>query len=340
MQEYNLEEIIDIELLQGFQDSFSQFSGIAAVITNSEGSCITRTSGFTTNCNDVSRTSSHSISKCMNFFIQGAKKSISDNKPFINKCHEGLYSIIAPIMLKEQFIGALVCGQILCTDEECSPEFKNNSSVYHKSAEEIQNIAKYAFNIAKLISAALDKTYILIKSNQLRYPSFYSAAKEVPKDFGIDRIYNIHELTSSINAGIEVICKKFNITLNISILSQIPGELLGNPAAIQYIIEGLVSFIVPYITDNTLNIDFSCTEKYYSRNLCMKISVFSDNNASEKLNELKNKFKIVQAEKPEGASLITYITNKILSGSIDFGLSDENTITATLSIPQLDLKVD
>ena len=339
MHDYNLEDIIDIKLLQGFQDSFSKYSGIAAVITNSEGSCITRPSGFSKNCNNVSRTSTNSISKCMSFFITGAKKSISDNQPFIQKCHEGLYSIVAPIMLKEQFIGALVCGQILCIDED-NTEIYENSAVYYKTADEIQHIAEYTHSIAKLISAIIDKNYILIKSNQLRSESFYSKAKAVPEDFGIERIYNIHELTSSIKAGIEVICQKHDITAKINILNQIPPELLGTPSAIQYVIEGIVSFVAPYNMNSTLNIDFSCSQTYYSHTLGMKLSVYSGNNTSEKLNEIKEKFRLKKDNVPEGASLITYIIDKMLSGNLSFGISDESTITINLSIPQLDLKVN
>ncbi len=339
MPEYNINDFIDIRLLQGFQDSFSLFTGIAAVITDTEGVCITRTSGYNCICKDDSAISADDISKCMKLYIDGAKTSLVNNKAFIGKCHENLYYIINPITLNDQIIGSMVCGQIICVDEEGDSRFENASDIKRMTYSEIEHIADYVYSLAKLISASVYKNYILIKSNHLRTVSSYSKARSLPDDIGKERIYNIHELTSTITAGIEMICKKFGIIPKISVLSKVPKELYGNPNAIQHVIEGLVSFLVPYCTTDLIEISFSCDKVNYSHTLVMNITVESENITKDYLNDIKNSFDINSDEDPEGASLITYITTSILNGDININLSENKKIAARLCIPQLDLKV-
>ncbi len=339
MPEYNISDLIDVPLSQAFQDSFSRFTGISAAITDSEGACITRTSGYNHLCSDTLRVTDENVSECMKLYVDGAKKSFAANKPFISNCYKGLYYIIAPITLKDQLIGSFVCGQILCTDEKNSSCFEDDESIKRMTYAEIEHAAEYVFATAKLISASAYKKYILIKSNSLRSTSFYSKAKRLPTDFGNERIYNIHELTSSIKAGIILLCKKFNITPQISILSKVPNELLGNPNAIQHVIEGLVSFLVPYSTSSNIEIEFSCEKIYYSYTLVMNIAIQSEHMTEAYLSDIWNSFELNEDEEPEGASLITYIINNMLNGNISISLSENSTITSRLSIPQLDLKV-
>ena len=339
MPEYNINDFIDSQLLQGFQDSFSQFTGIAAVITDTDGVCITRASGQNCSCFENLTMSADNISKCMKLYIDGAKMSLANNKAFIGKCHENLYYVITPITLNDQIIGSMVCGQILCADENGDSGSENSSDIKEMTYVEIEHIAEYVYSLAKLISASIYKNYILMKSNHLRTVSSYSKARSLLDDIGKDRIYNIHELTSTIKAGIVMICKKFEITPTISVISKVPKELYGNPNAIQHVIEGLVSFLVPYCTNNLIDIRFSCDKINYSHTLVMTITVESENINEDYLNDIKNSFNINNDERPEGASFITNVTTHMLNGDINISRTENKTITVRLCIPQLDLKV-
>ncbi len=352
MPYYPIDQLLDKMITQEFQDAFSEFTGIASVITDSSGKQVTHSSNFSRICRKVLRQSAENISKCMSRSAEASKKSNVTDKPGIYKCHAGLYEISCPILLEDIIIGNFICGQIICTDEgeeyikemllemnftqEHISEFLSN--IKRMTMAEIQKVADYAFKISKVLSNIAHKNYILIKSNRLRLSKAYVEAEEINLDFGSDVIYNTHELTSSILAGIKTICGQQNVPLDTKVLSVVPDELLGNPKTIQFVIEGIISFIVKHSDIKNILIMFSCTEEYYLYSLSMEIIAETASSCSELSEFMNNCFSENSESENTCSSRIREEIYNNLNANIDFGVTSDNKFRARMTIPQLDVR--
>lgn len=352
MSKLPINQLFDTRILQEFQDAFSEYTGIASVITDSDGKQVTQSSNFSRLCRKLIRKSAENITKCMEYSVESSRKCVKSDKPFISKCHAGLYEISCPIMLEDIIIGSLVCGQIICTDEDEENVKKSLSdmnisdeqlseisgNLRRMTMEEIQKTADYSFKMAKILSNIAYKNNILIKSNRLRLSSAYVNADDTVLDFGNDVIYNTHAMTSTVMAGIKTICNEQNISLDIQTLSLIPDELLGNPRTIQFVIEGLISFMVKHYTINNLLIRFSCVEEYYLYTLSMEIVADTDSSCTELADFMSNYFSEDSKSENAGSLRIKEAIFSELNGIIDFGVTQDNKFNVRLTIPQLDIR--
>ena len=58
MENANLLELVDVEILQKIQDGFSDYTGMAALITDADGVPVTKGSGFTDFCRKLAEIAS------------------------------------------------------------------------------------------------------------------------------------------------------------------------------------------------------------------------------------------------------------------------------------------
>ncbi len=107
-----LTDLIPAEILQEIQDAFSEYSGMAALITDSKGSPVTKGSGFTKFCMEMTRKSEEGCRKCEACDRQGAFLTMQSGKPAVYSCHAGLTDYAAPILLNGGFIGSFIGGQV------------------------------------------------------------------------------------------------------------------------------------------------------------------------------------------------------------------------------------
>lgn len=352
MSKLSMNQLFDTRILQEFQDAFSEYTGIASVITDSEGKQVTQSSNSSHICKKLIRSSAENVSKCMENSKQGSKKTVENDKPYIYKCHAGLYEISCPIMLEDIIIGSIVCGQIVCTDEDEDNVKKHLSdmnisekqfsevtgNLKKMTMKELQKTADYSFKIAKILSNIAYKNNILIKSNRLRLSSVYVNADETVLDFGYDVIYNTHALTSSVMAGIKTICREQNVSIEIKTLSFIPDELLGNPKTTQFVIEGIISFMVKHCNITNMLINFSCSKEYYLYTLSMEIVADTDSSCSRLADFMNNCFSENSNSENTGSARIKEAIFNKLNGTIDFGVTENNKFKAQLTIPQLDVR--
>lgn len=112
MQEFKLTDLLEVNVLQQIQDGFSQFTGMASIITDTEGIPVTKGSGFTKFCAQLTRKTELGNRRCEKCDRDGALLALKEGKPAVYSCHAGLVDYAAPIMLDGQFIGCVVGGQI------------------------------------------------------------------------------------------------------------------------------------------------------------------------------------------------------------------------------------
>lgn len=118
-----LEDLISGERLQKIQDNFSAAVGVAIIIVNDQGVPITRPSGFSAFCQAV-RTSETRRDHCFHCDNEGGRRAQRTGEPSIYLCHCGLVDFAAPITVREQYLGAVLSGQVrLRADHDVSLDY-------------------------------------------------------------------------------------------------------------------------------------------------------------------------------------------------------------------------
>lgn len=104
-------ELIDLEMMQKLQDEFSDATGVASVITHTDGTPITRTSNFTTLCQDVIRKTKKGRENC--YKSDAVIGAYSAEGPIIKSCLSGgLWDAGAAITVGGQHVANWLIGQV------------------------------------------------------------------------------------------------------------------------------------------------------------------------------------------------------------------------------------
>lgn len=120
LDELKIEDVIDLDFLQQFQNTFAESLGITSIAVDIDGTPITSPSNFTRFCMDFTRQSPLGCKRCMEGDRKGGEESARTGKPAIYECHAGLIDFASPIMLEGRQIGSMLGGQVLTEppDEE------------------------------------------------------------------------------------------------------------------------------------------------------------------------------------------------------------------------------
>lgn len=106
-----MEDLIDRDTLQQFQDHLSAVTGLAAVIVDPEGNSITRPSRFCRLCRDIIREKEEGRQFCRNLFL--SMRDHEDESPLVGVCpRSGLIYSYVRIRLEGRTIATLVAGQV------------------------------------------------------------------------------------------------------------------------------------------------------------------------------------------------------------------------------------
>lgn len=112
----NIEEIIDISVLQRIQDSFAKAMGVAAVTVNRKGEPVTKTSNFQPICLMI-RSTPAGLQRCFDSDAHGGLISCEAGCPQTYLCPGGMMDMAAPIIIEGEYIGCILCGQVVPTEE-------------------------------------------------------------------------------------------------------------------------------------------------------------------------------------------------------------------------------
>ena len=113
-----LTDYIDKSILQTMQDTFSDMTGFAALITDADGTPVTEGSGFCRFCNELSRKSPLGKQLCEYSDKNGGANALMAGKTVCYKCHAGLAEFASPIILNDEMIGCFVGGQMLTEEPD------------------------------------------------------------------------------------------------------------------------------------------------------------------------------------------------------------------------------
>lgn len=109
-------DLIDIDILQRIQDTFAKAMGVAAVTVDRQGRPVTETSNFTRICLMI-RSTDGGLTRCQQCDAAGGRMAHQQQRPFAYKCAGGLMDAAAPIIIEGQYVGCILCGQVIPTED-------------------------------------------------------------------------------------------------------------------------------------------------------------------------------------------------------------------------------
>lgn len=118
MKALEISDIVDISLLQKFQDNFAIGMNCASVTVDREGSPITKPSSYTKFCAGFVHKSKIGDERCANSHNLMGQKAARSGKPYIGPCHAGLIDFAAPVIVNNELLGTVLGGQILSAQPE------------------------------------------------------------------------------------------------------------------------------------------------------------------------------------------------------------------------------
>lgn len=115
--EARIEDFVDINLLQRLQDSFAEAMGVAAVTVDRQGKPITAVSNFCKVCLMI-RDTDRGLARCQRCDAEGGRIAHIKQEPFAYKCAGGFLDAAAPIIIDGQYLGCILCGQVIPSDAQ------------------------------------------------------------------------------------------------------------------------------------------------------------------------------------------------------------------------------
>ncbi len=243
-----INDVIDIDLLQKFQDNFAESMDIASITVDINGNPVTKPSLYTSFCMDFTHPTKIGADRCAQSHKRGGEEAARTGKPYVYTCHAGLVDFAAPIIVDGKQIGTILGGQVLTSTPEVSKYRKTANEIGVNEDAYVNAVNKVKTTTEKNIKAAAEVLYIvanslsrigyeelkLKKASQMLSENFnqISATMEELSASSVDVTNNQQDLSEEI-----INVKEISIEIN-SILDSIKSiadqtKMLGLNAAIE-----------------------------------------------------------------------------------------------------------
>lgn len=164
MDVLEIKDIIDIKLLQRFQDDFAFAMNCASVTVDRNGNPVTNPSSYTRFCNNLVHSTKKGDDRCALSHRRMGEEAARTGKPFVGLCHAGLVDFAAPIIVEGKLLGTVLGGQML-TDEPKEKDFIQIAKEIDVNPGSLTEAVKEV-NIAgmKHIEAAANVLFLVVNS--------------------------------------------------------------------------------------------------------------------------------------------------------------------------------
>lgn len=116
-----LPELIDLSLVAELFNHFSALTGLAVRLVDADGRQILASSERLAPQCEVCRmihTTEGGLAHCAEDFLEGGREARRWGTPFYFECWLGLMEWTVPILVEDELVGVLVCGQVLMKDRD------------------------------------------------------------------------------------------------------------------------------------------------------------------------------------------------------------------------------
>ncbi|MCB2295741.1 PocR ligand-binding domain-containing protein [Clostridium algoriphilum] len=159
-----IKDVVDIKLLQTFQDNFATAMAIASVTVDKDGTPVTKSSSYTSFCMDFTHSTKVGDDRCAVSHKKGGEEAARIRKPYIYTCHAGLIDFAAPILVGDYLIGTILGGQVLTSHPEESKYRKTANEIGVNEEGYVDAVKKVSLSTEKNIAAAAEVLYIVANS--------------------------------------------------------------------------------------------------------------------------------------------------------------------------------
>ncbi|MFN7253158.1 MAG: PocR ligand-binding domain-containing protein [Anaerobacillus sp.] len=113
-----IQKLVDTNILQQVQEKIAKVTMLSMITVNNKGEPITKETSFSEFCR-TRRESTSCKQICYFSDAYGALKGAMSNSPYIYRCPAGLVDCAIPIIINNQHVGAVLMGQVRCSDQDC-----------------------------------------------------------------------------------------------------------------------------------------------------------------------------------------------------------------------------
>lgn len=180
-----IKDVIDIKLLQRFQDNFAESMDIASVTVDKNGNPVTNPSFYTSFCNDFVHNTTIGDKRCAESHRKGGEEAARTGKPYIYTCHAGLIDFAAPILIKGKQIGTILGGQILTKKPEQLKYIQIAKEIGVDDNKFVESVKKIKIITEKNVTSAAEVLFIVANAlSQIGYEEL--KLKRISKNLEIE----------------------------------------------------------------------------------------------------------------------------------------------------------
>lgn len=156
-----IKDIIDINLLQNFQDKFAESMEFASIIVDKDGNPVTKPSLYTSFCNDFVHSTTLGDKRCAECHRKAGEMAVLTGKPHIYTCHAGLIDFAAPILINGKLIGTILGGQVLTKMPEESRYIQVAKEIGVDEYKLVESVKNVKIITDKNLRAAAEMLFII-----------------------------------------------------------------------------------------------------------------------------------------------------------------------------------
>lgn len=159
-----IKDVIDISLLQKFQDNFAESMDIASITVDKNGNPVTNPSSYTSFCFDFVHATIIGDNRCAESHRKGGEEAARTGRPCIYTCHAGLIDFAAPILIEGKQIGTILGGQVLIKKPD---EFRYTQIAKEIGIDEvklIESVKNVKITTEKKATAAAEVLFLVANS--------------------------------------------------------------------------------------------------------------------------------------------------------------------------------
>lgn len=223
-----VQDVLDVNLLQRFQDNFAESMNFASVTVDKDGKPVTKPSSYTNFCLNLTQSTYEGKSRCAESHKRFGEEASKLGKPYVHACHAGLIDFAAPIMIENKCIGTILGGQVIHAEldedkiEKVAGEIGVDKDKYIDASKGVHRVSD------KNIKAAGEVLYIVANAlSKIGYESLL--LKTVTKNFS----ENFEQISATME---ELAASSVNVSNNQHVLNDEITKVKGISSEINEIL--------------------------------------------------------------------------------------------------------
>lgn len=172
-EKFDLEKVLDLNKWQVLQDKIALACHLAIILVDYKGQPVTKHSEVKPFCQLV-RQDKKLSTYCEKCDARGGVEAVRTGKPFMYRCHFNIIDMAIPIMINEQYVGAIMAGEILAKDQDSLEQIlnlddqKEIAALKNKYQDLIANYPLFTLKELTHLSEMLEKLAEYIISESLK----------------------------------------------------------------------------------------------------------------------------------------------------------------------------